>query len=141
MKQALQALLISPDPAARLAIMLGQKRITIREGHRDYRTGPVMICCHIAPWAVLTTITEVKLTTLAEISQEELTADGYTDHDNMLDDLKSHYYPNLTMDSPMTVIKWGDLDPNSFYAQISNIDFYAEVYGLKDMDPEFAKIE
>jgi hypothetical protein len=140
MKPALQAILIAPDPAARLEIMLGRKKITVREGHRDYHTGPVMICCHIAPWTVMTTITEVKLTTLAEITQEELEADGYTDHDNMLDDLKSHYYPNLTMDSPMTVIKWGDLDPNSFYAKMGNIDFYAEVYGLKDMDPEFAEI-
>lgn len=130
MKQALQALLIADNPLVRMSIMLGDKKITIREGHRDYKLGPVMICCHLAPWTVLTTIEEVRLTTLAEITQEELEADGYTDHQNMLDDLKSHYYPNLTMDSPMTVIRWGDLDPNNYYSKKENIDFYAEVNGI-----------
>jgi len=133
-KQALQAILISTDPQTRLDIMLGRKKITIREGHRDYKVGPVMICCHIAPWAVLTKITEVRLTTLADVAQEELEADGYIDHRGMLEDLRG-YYPDINFDSPVTVIKWGDLDPNSFYAQIHNIDFYAEVNGLKNTNP------
>ncbi len=126
MKQALQAILIAPNPAVRLAIMLGKKKITIREGHRDYKTGPVMICCHVEPWAVLTTIVDVRYTTLAEITQEELEADGYTDHENMLNDLKSHYYSNLTMDSPMTVIRWGDLDEKSYFADIAKVETYAK---------------
>ena len=131
MKQALQALLISPDPVVRLAIMLGKKKLTIREGYRDYRIGPVMICCHIAPWAVMTKITTVRLTTVEELKQDELLADGYQDHEQALNDLRN-YYPDLTMSSPVTVIEWGDLDPQSFYANRKAVEFYAEVNGIDE---------
>jgi hypothetical protein len=130
MKQALQAILISPNLQVRLDIMLGRKRITIREGHRDYKVGPVIICCHIDPWIVLTKITDVRLTTLSEVTQEELEDDGYTDHRSMLEDLKK-YYPEISPDSPVTVIVWGNLDPSSFYAERHHIEFYAKLCGLK----------
>lgn len=131
MKQALQALLIAPDPLMRLSIMLGKKKLTIREGHRDYREGPVIICCHVAPWAVMTKITSVRLTTVAELTPDELLADGYTKgHQQALADLR-RYYPNLTMTSPVTVIEWGEIDPNSFYADMNNVAFYAEVNGVE----------
>ncbi|HOX96215.1 MAG TPA: hypothetical protein PLI45_02445 [Candidatus Woesebacteria bacterium] len=129
MKQALQALLIAPNPVDRMAIMTGKKKITIREGHRDYHPGPLMICCHIQPWTVLTSITEARLTILAAVSAEEFQADGYDSLEKAVEDLKT-YYPNITIYSPVTVIKWGDLDENSFYAKKENIDFYAEVNGI-----------
>ena len=132
MKRALQAILIAPDPAVRLNIMLGKKKITIREGHRDYTTGPVMICCHLVPWAIMATITNVRLTTVTEVTDEELWADGYDNHKGMLRDLKK-YYPNITMESPVTVISWDNLE--GYFTDIDNVFAYAEENNL-DMSYE-----
>ena len=127
MKRALQAILIAPDPSVRLNIMLGKKNITIREGHRDYTVGPVMICCHLVPWAVMATITDVRHTTLSEVTAEELWADGYESHVRMLEDLK-RFYPNIAMDSPVTVVCWDKLE--GFYTDVDNVHEYAEENGL-----------
>lgn len=132
MKQALQAILIAPDPAVRLAIMLGKKKITIREGHRDYKIGPVMICCHIVPWAIMSSIVYVKHTTLSHVLNEELRSDGYKDHNDMLCGLQK-FYPNIKMNSPVTVLKWDKLE--GFYTDIDNVYTYAEENGLS-MDGE-----
>ena len=72
MKRALQAILIAPDSKVRLAIMLGEKKVTIREGHRDYTVGPVMVCCHLVPWAIMATITSVRHTEVIEVTEEEI---------------------------------------------------------------------
>lgn len=132
MRQALQAIKIAPDPKVRLDIMLGKKKVTIREGHRDYHVGPVVLCCHIFPWAVMATIMEVRHTTLSEVTNLELWADGYGDHKEMLRDLKK-FYPGLTMKSPVTVISWDKLE--GFYTDIDNVHAYAEENGL-DMSYE-----
>jgi hypothetical protein len=129
MKPALQAILISPDSLVRLAIMLGKKKITIREGHRDYHEGPVMICCHIDPWAVMATITSVRHTTLAEVTREEYTADGYSSQVQMLEDLRQ-YYPNMTMESDVTVISWDKV--TGALTELDHIKFYAEINGIED---------
>lgn len=105
MKQPLQALLIAPDETMRANILTGLKRITIREGHRDYREGPTMVCCHLEPWAVQVYITKVSHRTLAEVSEAEWEADGFRSQENMLDEMRQ-YYPTMTLDSPVTVIRW-----------------------------------
>lgn len=105
MKPALPALLISPDVKERLKIMVGKKRITIREGHRDYRPGIVMICCPDVPWIVQATIVDVKHTVLSKVTKEEWEADGYENQEQMLSDL-TKYYPAITKESDVTVIKW-----------------------------------
>jgi len=129
MKQALQAILIAPDPAVRLAIMLGKKKITIREGHRSYHEGPVMICCHIDPWVVLTRITKVRHTAMNEVTPEEMRGDGYSSREEMLESLKA-FYPKITIGSPVTIIEWGNLDKDCFYAKGTNIMDYARAYGI-----------
>lgn len=129
MKQALQAILIVNDPAVRLAIMLGEKNITIREGHRDYRVGPVMICCHIMPWAVMATITSVRYTQVDEVTDKELKDDGYLDHKDMLCGLKE-FYPGLTMSSPVTVISWGDVI--GALTEEKNIEKYAKKHRITE---------
>jgi hypothetical protein len=127
MRQALQAILIAPDPKVRLDIMLGKKKLTIREGHRDYKVGPVVICCHIYPWAVMATITSVRLTTLSEVTMEEYEADGYANHKEMLRDLRK-IYPGLTMKSEVTVICWDNLE--GYFTDIDNVQEYADSNGL-----------
>ncbi len=104
-KPALQALLIAPDHAMRTHILYGGKTITIREGHRDYKPGPVMICCHIVPWAVLAEITNVRHCTLREVAEEEYQADDFLTQEDLLEGLQK-FYPNMILDSPVTVIRW-----------------------------------
>lgn len=105
----LYALLISPDREPRKAILEERKLITIREGWRDYRVGrPVMICCQIEPWCVTADIVEVRHCTLREVTPEELEADGFLDHDDMLEGMR-RFYPNLDWNSPVTVIRWANV--------------------------------
>src|SRR3990167_3095591 len=109
LKQPLYALLIAPDSGSRWAIINEKKCITIREGHRDYRAGkPVMLCCQIEPWCVMADLTEVRHTTVAEVTKQEIEDDGFADRDDMLRQLQ-RFYPSLTMRSPVTVIRWTDV--------------------------------
>lgn len=105
MKQALQALLIAPDHQMRTNIIYGRKTVTIREGHRDYHPGPVMICCHLVPWAVMADVISVRHCTLLEVTDEEYKADGFHSQDDLLAGMK-RFYPDMTMDSPVSVIRW-----------------------------------
>lgn len=107
MKQPLTALLIAPDEAMREAVETGRKTITIREGHRDYRTGPVMLACHLVPWAVQADITQVKHGTLREVTREEWEADGFVSQADLLTQMR-RFYPKLTLDSEVTVIRWAN---------------------------------
>ncbi len=109
MKQPLYALLVAPGHKTRTSILYGGKNISIREGHRDYRAGnPVMLCCHIEPWVVMAVITEVRHCTLAEVTEKECLDDGCQNNAELLAALK-RFYPNLTMDSPITIIRWDNV--------------------------------
>jgi hypothetical protein len=105
MKQPLYALLIAPDVAMRHQIVTGWKKITIREGHRDYRPGPVMLCCHEVPWAVMADITEVTHKTLIDVTPDEYVADGFDTADHLLAGMRQ-FYPKMDWTSPVTVIRF-----------------------------------
>lgn len=104
-KPALQALLIAPDDQMRANILSGVKKISIREGHRDYRLGHMMVCCHLEPWVVQVDVTSVRHTTLKGITREEFEADGFQSPGHMHQEMR-RYYPNIDWDSPVTVIYW-----------------------------------
>lgn len=106
MKQPLYALLIAPIEEMIMAVIDGTKTITIREGHRDYRPGlPVMLCCHLESWAVMADIENVRHCVLNEVTREEWADDGFTSQEDLLTGLQ-RFYPNMTMDSPVTIIRW-----------------------------------
>lgn len=106
LKPPLYALLIAPDRKMRSDIIQKVKKITIREGHRDYKAGhPVMLCCPIEPWAVMADIVSVRHTWLAEVSEDEWRDDGFKSREDLLIGLKK-YYPDLNLNSPITVIRW-----------------------------------
>lgn len=105
LKHPLQALLVAPDQRMRTAILERIKKISIREGRRDYRSGPVMLCCHLEPWAVMADIVNVRHCTLREVTKEEYKADGFENKVELLNGLKK-FYPNMNLDSPVTVIRW-----------------------------------
>jgi hypothetical protein len=105
LKHPLQAILIAPDDEMRTNILSGKKEITIREGHRDYRNGLAMICCHLEPWAVQVDIETVVHCRLRDLGPNEYRADGFVSREDMLDGMRQ-YYPHLDWDSPVTVIQW-----------------------------------
>ncbi|GMR19075.1 MAG: hypothetical protein BMS9Abin34_201 [Patescibacteria group bacterium] len=102
----LLALLIAPDEGMRQDIIAGAKQITIREGWRSYQVGcPVVLCCPIEPWCVMADIVEVRHCTLAEVTREEMEADGFQTPAEMLTGMW-HFYPDMYWNSPVTVIRW-----------------------------------
>jgi hypothetical protein len=107
MKRALRAILIAGEEGKK-AVLEGRQKVTIREGHRDYTEGAVLLGCPKLNWATMGNITSVRHTTLIEVTEDELRADGYLDKGEMYADLKK-YYPKLTYNSPVTVIRWDEL--------------------------------
>jgi hypothetical protein len=108
-KRPLTALLIAPNPIAREDILAGRKRITIRQGHRDYRPDElVMICCQIEPWCVQAKVAEVRHCRIRDLTLEECRADGFQDRSAVVEGLKV-FYPNITAISDVTVIVWMDV--------------------------------
>ena len=105
MKQPLQALLIAPDEGMRAAIINGRKVATVRNGLREYEIGPVMLCCHLVPWAVMADVIEVTHTVLANLTQEQVEADGYDSAELLLASLRK-FYPDVQLDSPITFVRW-----------------------------------
>ncbi len=108
MRDPLLALKISPDSAQRLAILRGEKKITIREGYRDYWPGPVVLFCHIEPFAVMAEITEVRHTLLRGVTQEEWETDGFENRKDLLTGMRK-YYPEIGWGSPVTIIYWDNV--------------------------------
>lgn len=109
MKRPLVALLLAPDSRMWADVMLGDKQITIREGHRDYQAGePLMLCCHILDRAVRTEVMAVRHCTLGDVSRAEYLADGFSTWPELLTGLR-RFYPNMDENSPVTVIRWGAL--------------------------------
>ena len=124
MKRPVQALEIADNPEILLSIMLKKKQISVREGLRDYVPGKLIIYTFKDSCiSIQVDITNVRHTTLAEITPEEMLADGYNSTEEMLNDLKSHYYPDITLDSPMTVISWNNIQ--GFWSNWNNIKKFA----------------
>lgn len=104
-----QSLRIAADHSMWGDVLSGRKTISIRTDHRAYRPGRILIGCHIFGIAVEADVLEeggVKHCKLHEITQEELEADGFVSHDDMLEQMRSSYYPDLHEDSDVTVLRW-----------------------------------
>lgn len=105
LKQPLYALLISPDDEKRQAILHGRIKATIREGWRDYQPGPVMLCCHIEPWAVMADIVVVRHCAVWGITKDEILASGFETRAELIKKLKE-FCLGIKSYSPVTIIKW-----------------------------------
>lgn len=103
MKPPLQSLLLASDLIKN--VESGVKKITIRNSHKDYRPGMVIICNPEDSWCVKRNITEVRHTTAGEVSQQDIEDDGFKNQDDMIQCL-SKYYPDINLDSQVTVIRW-----------------------------------
>ena len=106
LKKPLQALLMAEELVDETAD--GSKYITIREGWRHYVPGKVVICCPEIAWCMMKMITEVIHTTPRDCEEQYYRGEEWVDREEMVYDLQ-RFYPDLTMDSPITVIKFEDL--------------------------------
>ena len=89
-------------------IITGKKRITIREGLRDYHPSEKVVLCNVEVehgWAVMAKITNVRHCTLKKVSLADLNADGMATFDNAIEALR-RFYQHIDENSLVTVIKW-----------------------------------
>lgn len=103
LKPPLQCLLLSEGLVD--CAMNGEKKITIREGHRNYKPGKVIVSCPAIYWSMEMQIASVRHTTLNEVTEEEYTDDGFVSRTDLFEGLKA-YYPDLDLCSPVTVISF-----------------------------------
>ncbi len=109
MRQPVVALLVAPDMAMRADIVSGSKNGTIRDGQRDYRVGQtLMLCCHLDPWCVMATVSEVRHCLARQLTAAECRASGHSTRKAMLEDMR-RFYPKFGPDSPVTFIAWRDV--------------------------------
>ena len=113
----LLALLMAPDFID--SVFSGEKTITIREGWRDYEVGRKVVICkckdRVDPnlldfasntgWAIMAKITGVTRTFLKEVPIKDLNDDLFESVEDAVEQL-STFYPNITPDSPVTIIRW-----------------------------------
>lgn len=121
MKSVLQALLIAPDQDMRSKVLTNQKSISIREGHRDYKIGPIMLCCHLVPWSVMAQVISVTHCTLQDVTEQACIDDGFASQVDLLAGLKRHY-PSMTLNSPVTIIRWNNIQ--GFFAD--HVEIYED---------------
>lgn len=105
MKKPMYALLVAPEKAQRSGIISGKVFAIVLEGWLDFQNGPVMLCCNIEPWAVMADVTGVRHTNVAETTEEIARAAGFDNKQELWDELWK-CYPKLQVDSPVTVIRW-----------------------------------
>jgi hypothetical protein len=104
MNRALRGLIIDGTQMM-LDTISGKKLITIREGHRDYTNGPVLIAASNYSWVLMKQIVNVRHTTIDELTIQELNDDGFYTKQEAIDCLKQ-WYPNIGLNSAVTVIRW-----------------------------------
>jgi hypothetical protein len=107
----LQALLISPNQTERRGIATGKITATIRNGTRNYQLGPVLIGCHLKPWAVMADIGAVAHCSLHKALNcppELFNEFGYKSAPDAIKKLQ-RFYPGINSESPVTVISWGNV--------------------------------
>lgn len=104
MKHPLQALAIDPDnKKMQYDVVSGRKKISIRDGHRDYRPGQIVLFWD--PYCVTADIMDVRHCTYGEIGEEEYRADGFVSQADMIKGMRG-YYPHVDLDKSATVIRW-----------------------------------
>lgn len=108
MRRPMEAILVAPDENMRHAIVTGEKQITIRSGFRNYTLGPTMLCCHLVPWAVMVDVVSVDHKMISQLDHQEVLDDGFKTRIELLDGLRQ-FYPGLDVESPVTIIRWGNV--------------------------------
>lgn len=104
MERALQGMLIA-GKSAKVDVLCGDLKATIRKGYRDYTPGPVLIGCHILRWAQLFHIITVRHMKFKELIPYEIEVAGYDNEKEALAVLQK-FYPGFTREDEITFIEW-----------------------------------
>jgi len=104
MKRALQAILIGNEEM-KFNCINGSKYITIREGHRNYTEGTVLLGSPDLDWCMIANIVIVRHTILRDVTEDEYKADGFEAKSELLIGF-AEWYPEMNWDSEITVVKW-----------------------------------
>jgi hypothetical protein len=104
MDKPLQAILIATEEM-RDDVFNQSKKITIREGLRDYQLGRCILCCHLLNWAQMVNIVSVTHKKAKDVTQKELEDDKYKNHEDMLKNML-RWYPKFSLESDVTVARW-----------------------------------
>jgi hypothetical protein len=102
-KKVLQA--IEVDPEWHEKVENNEKRVTIREGARDYVNGKVILYWTPISWCLTKEIISVEHIILKDISNETAQEDGFTNQTDLKEKL-TKYYPKISNDSIVSVIRW-----------------------------------
>jgi len=107
LKHPLQALLIADE--YKEDVIIGKKKISIREGLRNYIAGqPLMICDSETSFCVKTDLKKVRHCKAEAVTEQEYRADNYSSSEEMLKDLQ-RFYPNFTSESYVTILSWDNV--------------------------------
>jgi len=130
MKPTLQAIAIASDPQMKINIMTGYKNITIREGQRDYHLGDVILFDEKDSWVVRAKIIDIQHKTMSQITEAEWRADGFVSQKDMMKRMK-RFYPKITLESPVTVVRWDINSLSGFWVEKLNIETFAKSHGIE----------
>lgn len=87
-------------------IKRGDRRTSVRKGHLNYEVGDtVLIGDPKDNWCVYKTITDVRHTTLEEVTPEEWGIEGFKATKETLKNLR-RFFSGIKLDSEMTVVTW-----------------------------------
>ena len=105
MKKALQAILMSTSDEQWNDILDKTKEITIREGLREYAPGFCILTNIDVNRSVGVDITSVRHCKLKEVTNQEYLEDNFRSRDDLYEGMRE-YYPSMTPDSDVTIIRW-----------------------------------
>lgn len=110
MKPLLQSLQISGGSEERLRILTSQQTVDIRLHKRKgiVAKGELLLFDHHTPFIAMVDIVYFRYCRLGDVTSEEYQADGYNTQEELLADLQ-RYYPTVTLDSVVTVIKYANV--------------------------------
>ena len=108
-KKPLQAIIMGNEQEWK-EVLQDKRHVTIRNGIVDYSHGFTMIGNGKFGECAYVDIISVQKCTYLNIKEQDWRDDGYSNPQEMLDDIRS-YYPkkNLTFDSIATVIRWANV--------------------------------
>ena len=108
LKRPLQSILIV-DVQVMAKVIKGEKKITIRDGYRDYVLGKVVFVVDsafgVTTIATVNRIKRLQWKLLKDVTHEEMNAEGFFSTEEMLKGLR-RFYPEIDILSPVTVIEW-----------------------------------
>lgn len=82
------------------------KSVTVRTGHRPIQQAPLVFRGVSNELLTVTVaVDRVIHTRLRHVSPEDVEADGFLDHADMLQQMR-RFYPDITEDSPVTVVRF-----------------------------------